>query len=291
LREIQLHKDTFDGCLAGASAQWWTHLNYATYAVNRYVNRLNSSGFLNSTDYALIGKEVLQQCDELDGVKDGIILNPRICKPDLSNLICAGAKEDGCLIKEQADTMYEIWSNRTRESTGEWLFPGFEPGSEASPAFSVTGVPYVSWLRLGARFPLETATDLVFERQGPGPDFFNYQILNRTSVQPFNVSRAELEDVLLPLADEIDKTNAIDGYIAPYLKRGKLLTYVGMADTLIPSGSTLCELPIAGAEHSLGDFNDCHWPWLNITCLQGTTSMFASLLATLRILMTLTACS
>jgi len=162
LREIQLHKDTFDGCLAGASAQWWTHLNYATYAVNRYVNRLNSTGFLNSTDYALIGKEVLQQCDELDGVKDGIILNPRICKPDLSNLICAGAKEDGCLIKEQADTMYEIWSNRTRESTGEWLFPGFEPGSEASPAFSVTGVPYVSWLRLGARFPLETATDLVF---------------------------------------------------------------------------------------------------------------------------------
>lgn len=130
--------------LAGCSAQWWSRLNYATTAVNLYINVLNSTGFLAPADYSLIGKEVLTQCDELDGVKDGIILDPRLCKPDLSSLICAGAKEDGCLVKEQADTMYEIWNNRTRESTGEWLFPGFLPGSEASPTFSVTGVPYVS---------------------------------------------------------------------------------------------------------------------------------------------------
>lgn len=158
LREIQLEPDTFDGCLAGAAAQWWTHLNYATYAVNAYVNRLNSTGFLGPADYALIGQEVLSQCDELDGVQDGIILNPRLCKPDLSSLICAGAKRDGCLIKEQADTMYEIWGNRTRESTGEWLFPGFEPGSEGSPAFSVTGVPYVSFFGAPSTQPLTSYT-------------------------------------------------------------------------------------------------------------------------------------
>jgi hypothetical protein len=46
---------------------------------------------------------------------------------------------------------------------------------------------------------------------------------------------------LIKIADETDpgQTNAIEGDISAFLKHGKLMTYVGMADTLIPTGSTI----------------------------------------------------
>ena len=47
---------------------------------------------------------------------------------------------------------------------------------------------------------------------------------------------------MLRIADATDpgRTNAIDPNISPFFKRGgKLLTYVGLADGLIPAGSTI----------------------------------------------------
>ncbi|KAL8283907.1 hypothetical protein RQP46_005339 [Phenoliferia psychrophenolica] len=219
LKEVQMYPHEFDGVLAGAAAQWWTHLNGQTYRINALVNTINSTGHLGPTDYAAIGKLVMSQCDALDGLKDGIITNPRKCKPDLSPLSCsvASANQSSCLTPAKLDTMYKIYANWTESTTGKWLFPGFEPGAEASPAFSVNGSPY-----------------------GPGPDFFEYQVRNRTTVGAFQANVTELE-ALLKIADATDpgQTNAIDGYISSFLKRGKLLTYVGMADTLIPSGSSI----------------------------------------------------
>ncbi|KAM0746067.1 tannase and feruloyl esterase [Meredithblackwellia eburnea MCA 4105] len=220
LKELQTYPNTFDGVIAGAAAQWWTHLNGQTYRINALVNPVNSTGHLAATDYAAVGKLVLEQCDSLDGLKDGIITNPRKCKPDLSPLSCSSsqANQSSCLTQAKIDTMYKIYANWTSTTTGEWLFPGFEPGAEASSAFSVNGVPY-----------------------GPAPDFFEYQVLNKTTVGTFTVANETEFEKLLKIADETDpgQTNAIDGYIEPYLKRGKLLTYVGLADTLIPTGSSL----------------------------------------------------
>lgn len=54
-----------------------------------------------------------------------------------------------------------------------------------------------------------------------------------------SVNETELER-LYKIAVETNpgQTNAGDPNIQPFLKRGKLLTYVGMADTLIPTLST-----------------------------------------------------
>ena len=86
----------------------------------------------------------MSQCDALDGLADGIITNPQRCKPDLSSLLCssANANQSACLTPAKIETMNSIYANWTETGTGKWLFPGFEPGSEASPAFSVTGSPY-----------------------------------------------------------------------------------------------------------------------------------------------------
>ncbi|GAA6019183.1 hypothetical protein JCM11491_001408 [Sporobolomyces phaffii] len=220
LKAIQHDPTSFDGVIAGAAAQWWTHLNAQTYRINAFVNPKNSSGYLTSADYATIGAEVLRQCDELDGVKDSVITNPYVCRPQLSTLACdqPTANQSSCLSYDKINTMYSIWADYHSVTTGEFLFPGFAPGSEGLAGFSVNGVPY-----------------------GPGPDFFRYQVQNLTTVGAFNVSSQVEFEKLIKIADETDpgQTNAIEGDISAFLKRGKLVTYVGGADGLIPSGSTL----------------------------------------------------
>ncbi|SCV73386.1 BQ2448_7312 [Microbotryum intermedium] len=228
LKEIQINAHTFDGVLAGAAAQWWPHLNGQTYRINAFVNKINSTGYLNSSNFATIAAEVLRQCDVTgqDKLEDGIITDPTKCSPKLEGLLCSakGANTTSCLSQAQIKTMYAIWADwrsSTGLSTGPGgtnYFPGFQPGAEGYSAFSVTGSSY-----------------------GPGPDYFNYQVLNRTSVQPFTVkSEADFEK-LLKIADDTDpgQTNAINPDIRGFLSRGKLITYVGLADTLIPTGSTI----------------------------------------------------
>ncbi|KAH8916180.1 tannase and feruloyl esterase [Atractiella rhizophila] len=211
LKEAQMFPDDYDGILAGAAAQWWPHLNGWTYRVNAITNPVNSAGHLTTEDYATIGALVLQQCDGLDGVEDGIIVNPRKCHPDLSPL-------EGQLSAAKLETMKNVWANWTAQDNGELMFFGFEPGSEGySDAFSVTGVPF-----------------------GPAPDYFRYQVLNETTVGNFSANDTELLR-LTRIADVTDpgQTNAIDPNIKDFLKRGKLMTFVGLSDTLIPSGSSL----------------------------------------------------
>ncbi|KAK4054366.1 hypothetical protein OIO90_003599 [Microbotryomycetes sp. JL221] len=216
LREIQQFPNTFDGVIAGASAQWWPHLNAQTYRINAFVNTIGSEGFMAPKDYAVVGAEVMKQCDKLDGLEDGIITNPRKCKPDLAPVTCTTAGQTACITRAQVSTMKTIWANWT-SSDGDFLFWGFEPGAEGLSAFSVNGVPY-----------------------GPGPDYFNYQVLNNTQIGPLDISEPELER-LIDIADATDpgQTNAIKADLSPYFKSGgKLWTYTGFSDTLIPSGMT-----------------------------------------------------
>ncbi|SDA03118.1 BZ3500_MvSof-1268-A1-R1_Chr11-1g03313 [Microbotryum saponariae] len=247
LKEIQLNADTFDGVLAGAAAQWWPHLNGQTYRINTFVNKIGSPGYLTAANYATIGTEVLNQCDVLglDKLKDGIITDPTKCSPKLEGLLCSaeGANQTTCLSQAQIKTMYAIWADwksSTGLATGPGgtnYFPGFQPGAEGYPGFSVTGTPY-----------------------GPSTDYFNYQVLNKTSVQPFNVTEAELEK-LLKIADDTDpgQTNAIDPDIGAFLKRNKLMTYVGLADNFIPAGTTLLyhdrvKAKLGNVDHSFRHF-------------------------------------
>ncbi|KDE05215.1 hypothetical protein MVLG_04353 [Microbotryum lychnidis-dioicae p1A1 Lamole] len=253
LKEIQFDAHTFDGVLAGAAAQWWpreseplvaVNLNGQMYRLNAFVNKIGSTGYLTAANYKTIGIEVLKQCDVLgqDKLKDGIITDPTKCSPKLEGLLCSakGANNTTCSSQAQIKTMYTIWADWTSSSGlstgpgGTNYFPGFQPGSEGySSAFSVTDTPF-----------------------SPGPDYFNYQVLNKTSVQPFTVkSEADFEK-LLKIADDTDpgQTNAINSDIRGFLSRGKLITYVGLADTLIPTGSSLLYHDRVKAK--LGNVND-----------------------------------
>ncbi|GAA5934647.1 hypothetical protein JCM10213_002042 [Rhodosporidiobolus nylandii] len=220
LKEVQAYPEDFDGVIAGAAAAYWQRLNAATYRYNAFVNVVDTPGYLNTSDYAVIGAHVLSQCDELDGVKDSIIADPDKCHPDLAPILCSspGANSSACISEAQALTMERIWADYHAQN-GTWIAPGFKHGAEGLPGFSVNGSPY-----------------------GPAPDYWNYQVQNNTNTSaPFVVANETAFEALIneSLFTDPGQTFAADPNIEPFLSRGKLITYVGGSDTLIPSGFTL----------------------------------------------------
>ena len=53
----------------------------------------------------VIQKAALAQCDALDGVKDGVIEDPRACHFDPSVLLCKGAESPDCLTRPQIEAI------------------------------------------------------------------------------------------------------------------------------------------------------------------------------------------
>jgi hypothetical protein len=78
----------------------------------------------------LIAKAALSECDGRDGVVDGLISDPRRCRFDPGALACPGAVDrSDCLTKPQIASLRKLYGG-PRNSAGEQLFPGWEPGLE-----------------------------------------------------------------------------------------------------------------------------------------------------------------
>src|SRR4029077_6547522 len=89
LMEAQKFPADFDAVIAGAPANFQTHLhawdmNVATTAIK------DGQMFMTAGKLATLNKAVLAQCDALDGVKDGLLNDPRKCKFDPGVLLCKG---------------------------------------------------------------------------------------------------------------------------------------------------------------------------------------------------------
>jgi feruloyl esterase len=78
-------------------------------------------------------KAALDSCDALDGVKDGLIEDPRKCHIDLAKLQCTGGDVPDCLTPAQRQAVQMIYGGPVSARTGEQIYPGYEPGTEANP--------------------------------------------------------------------------------------------------------------------------------------------------------------
>ncbi|EGG01990.1 uncharacterized protein MELLADRAFT_66677 [Melampsora larici-populina 98AG31] len=221
LKEAEAFPEDFDGILAGAAAQWWTHLCGWAIQVNLR-NLPTLEGHLRPSDWKLILNYTIQACNTLDGVKDDVITSPSTCNPNLESLLCSqdqlqlidqNETMSTCLTEKRiavAKSIYEDWV----DENGNLMFPSVFHGSEDFGDYLMTGVPF-----------------------GPGPNYLKYQVLNFTKVSsdyqftPQEVAR------LVKIADQTDPGQYnFNGDISPFIRRGgKLITYVGMSDPIIPS--------------------------------------------------------
>jgi hypothetical protein len=85
LMEAQRFPDDYDGILAGAPANAWVPLLTGGLKI---AQTLDGPGYIPGSKVPAIAKAVLAACDEIDGVKDGVLNDPRQCHFDPSVLLC-----------------------------------------------------------------------------------------------------------------------------------------------------------------------------------------------------------
>jgi feruloyl esterase len=175
----------------------------------------NESARLGQAQRQLLHDAVLASCDLLDGVKDGVLENPKRCTFDPGVLECKGSDQTSCLTPPQVETARMIYSAAVNPQTKRAI-SGLERGSE------------LGWTDLGW-----TAS-----ARATGLDQFRFLVFADPAwtIQRFNFA----SDIVRAEETDNDTINALDPNLAPFISRGgKLIQYHGWSDPQIaPAGTT-----------------------------------------------------
>ena len=118
LMEAQRYPDEFNGIIAGAPANNWSHL-FTGFLWNEQAALNVPESSLPVAKLLTIQNAVLAACDSLDGVKDGLLDDPRMCRFDPSVLLCKAGDNSECLTPTQLETLKKIYSGPKNPRTGE----------------------------------------------------------------------------------------------------------------------------------------------------------------------------
>jgi feruloyl esterase len=250
LMEAQRYPEDFHGIIAGAPANDWSNL--AAGLIWDELALLSEPGSALAMDQLpIIERAVLDACDTLDGVKDGLLEDPRRCRFDPGVLTCKDGQSAGCLTPQQVAALRKIYAGPRDVQSGAMISPGYSPGTEGAPA---------SWPGWIVAAPPEKAIQFFFANS-----FYGQAVHERTKwdFRSFDWAR----DVALgngKAGSVIDSTN-------PDLRSfrahgGKLIHYHGWGDAAIPGVSSISYYekvraflatysdPRSGAPDSIQDF-------------------------------------
>jgi feruloyl esterase len=124
----------FDGLAIGDPANPMTRLQGNNIWLNLALNK-NPASFIPQEKWVFIHDKVLTQCDGRDGLKDGLIMDPRTCRFNVASLAC-GPKANAtamCLTAEQLTALRAVTTGSVNPRTGESLYPGFPLGTAMLP--------------------------------------------------------------------------------------------------------------------------------------------------------------
>eukprot|EP01052_Picozoa_sp_SAG31_P035562 SAG31_NODE_4309_length_3368_cov_1.627523_2_plen_372_part_00 len=131
LMMAQRYPDDYDGVVAGSSAIHWD--KFQAYQIwPQMVMRIDAGGPIAPTKLEAATNASVVACDLLDGVRDGLIRDPRACKFDAAVLICNKTEDTvaapNCLTQGEATAINKIWGG-ARNTKGELLWYGIKPGA------------------------------------------------------------------------------------------------------------------------------------------------------------------
>ena len=128
LMEAQRFPEDYDGILAGAPANFWTHLLTSALWDAQATTR-DEASYIPSSKLPAIARAVNAACDAQDGVADGILNDPRHCRFDPASMQCQTGDAPTCLTPAQATALKKLYEG-ARDADGRRIFPGFLPGAE-----------------------------------------------------------------------------------------------------------------------------------------------------------------
>lgn len=215
LMEAERFPDDYEGIVSGAPAQNRTGV-HVSILWNFMATHKESASYIPPTKLPMLTKAVVTACDTLDGVKDGLINDPRKCSFDPASLLCSGADNDSCLTRPQIDSVKRLYAGPSNPRTGQKIYPGLPPGSEfgwaaldpsPGPLAKPPYEPIFKWA-FGANWDWRTF------------DFdHSYTLMNQKLASTLNATSTDL-----------DRFRA---------KGHKLLMYHGWADWLVAPGESL----------------------------------------------------
>jgi feruloyl esterase len=127
LLEAQRFPDDFNGIVA--NAPWVDQTGFMIGAM--WNQKAVAESPLPVAKVALLAEKVMAKCDQVDGLKDGLIDDPRKCSFDPARDVpaCrAGSDAPDCLTAAEAATIKKIYGGPV--SNGKSFFPGYMVGSE-----------------------------------------------------------------------------------------------------------------------------------------------------------------
>ena len=208
LSEAQRYPADYDGIVAGDPGNNRTRLNIG-FVWSWFASNQSVEAQLPASKLPMIHRAVIDECDPLDGLKEGLISDPRRCKFDPAALLCRNGDQAACLTRPQVEAVRKIYSGAHNPRTGQRIFPGWVHGSETGWGAYFVGKPEPARL-----------------------DFWRYWIFGDPAWDPgsFDFDRdVEFAESTLP------QVNANNPDLAPFHKRGgKLIMYHGWADPVAP---------------------------------------------------------
>lgn len=226
LMTAQRNPNDFDGIIAGAPANHWTH-QFAGLAwdVQAAYDHATLAALMSPANLATLSAAVRAQCAGHDGglSTDKFLTDPRACTINWSLIQCAPGQDPlTCLSPAQIAAVKAIYAGPSDPVTHAQIYPGYEPGSEDA----VGG--WQAWITGPLGFgPFPTFGLGTFFGEGFLANFvFNLPLYN---MMLFNFSTD------MPAVDALSPTlNSADPNLAPFQTHGgKLIQYAGWADPAV----------------------------------------------------------
>jgi feruloyl esterase len=211
--EAQRYPADFDAIVAGSPGLNWSGRAAQSVWVAQ-MNKKDDAHTLPQAKFAVVHQAALDACDALDGVKDGVIGNPRKCKFNPEVMVCKDGDAPNCLTAAQIETVRRIYSDVTNSKTHESYFPGHEPGSE------------MGWNTMAGAQPF-----------GPGVDLFKYVVYQKAD---WDYKTFDFDKDMEMTRKASAAMDAMDTNLKPFFDRGgKLIQYHGWADPQISPRSSV----------------------------------------------------
>jgi feruloyl esterase len=214
IKGAEMYPEDYDGIVAGCPAVDFNNLQGERAMFYPITGAVGSPNFIGPDDWTgLIHDEVLNQCDGLDGVIDGIIEIPDRCFFNPKTLLCPSGNTTRCLNAQQIQQLEQIYAPYTYPN-GTLIFPRMNPGNEVDAVLKFfAGAPF-----------------------SYSQDWFRYVVLNDPTWDPITYT---VDDDALA-----EKLNPFDirtyPQVLPAFKKrgGKILSYHGGQDNQITSFNT-----------------------------------------------------
>jgi feruloyl esterase len=222
LSEAQRYPEDYDGIVAGDPANNRIRQTFGFLSSWIATHAADGKPLIPQPKLALLTKSVVDACDAIDGLKDGIIDDPRRCHFDPAKLLCKSASDEPtCLTAPQADAAKKMYEGTKNPRTGELIFTGWPRGSEGFGE-----APGQSWRQYVVDPP---------EPMRVG--FFKYWLFHDPN---WDYRSIDWEHDLAYAEQKLPFMAAVDKDLSPFKKHGgKLLMYTGWADPVVPPQDTV----------------------------------------------------